>query len=211
MLAGHAPGPQGAAPATTPRPLAAGRSVAHIAPRTPHSRPTPPLMAQIVFEPLHDGVTPPMRATEHSAGYDLRAWFAHDTLTVRDGHQEVTRALEGQPGARTLTLQPHERVIIPLGFRATLPPGIEGQIRARSGIALKQGLIVPNAPGTIDPDYTGEWGVLLLNASTAAATIAHGDRVAQLVLARFESLPFCQGDVVQTTSRAGGFGSTDAR
>ena len=99
----------------------------------------------------------------------------------------------------------------PLGFRATLPAGFEAQIRARSGTALKLGLILANGPGTIDPDYTGEWGALVLNASSAAVRIAHGDRIAQLVIARFEVLPFVAGSVVQTTERAGGFGSTGTR
>lgn len=167
-------------------------------------------MTAIIFEALHAGVTPPVRATTHSAGYDLRAWFASDQLDVWQGETSRTTTLEGTADARVLRLAPSERAIIPLGFRATLPGGIEGQIRARSGIALKRGLIVPNAPGTIDPDYTGEWGVLVLNASTASVSITHGERIAQLVLARFESLDFRAGDVVRTTARAGGFGSTGA-
>jgi dUTP pyrophosphatase len=168
-------------------------------------------MLSIVFEPLHAGVHPPHRATEHSAGYDLRAWFATDQLDVWQGHSAAARTLGRNDAGRTLTLAPQERAIIPLGFRATLPTGIEGQIRARSGLALKQGLIVPNAPGTIDPDYTGEWGVLVLNASTADITITHGDRIAQLILTRFECMPFTVGTVTSTTTRAGGFGSTGAR
>ncbi len=167
-------------------------------------------MTSIIFEALHPGVEPPLRATAHSAGYDLRAWFAAEHLPVWLGDQVAPRALAGPDGARTLTLEPGERAIVPLGFRATLPAGIEGQIRARSGVALKRGLIVPNAPGTIDPDYTGEWGVLVLNASTAPVTVVHGERIAQLVLARFESLGFTAGTVVATTERAGGFGSTGA-
>jgi dUTP pyrophosphatase len=98
--------------------------------------------------------------------------------------------------------------VIPLGFRATVPVGVEAQIRARSGTALKLGLILANGPGTIDPDYVGEWGVLVLNASSEPITIRHGDRIAQLVLARFEVLDFIPGTVVQTTDRTGGFGST---
>jgi dUTP pyrophosphatase len=168
-------------------------------------------MQHITFQPLYEGVSPPLRATEHSAGYDLRAWFADETLAVWQGHTSAPRPLTGPSEARALTLAPRERAIVPLGFKATLPPGVEGQIRARSGLALKQGLIVPNAPGTIDPDYTGEWGVLVLNTSTADITITHGDRIAQLVLARFESLPFDAGTVTKTTTRAGGFGSTGAR
>lgn len=165
----------------------------------------------IVFERLHDAVEPPARATAASAGFDLRAWFAHDTLDVWTGSTRAPRALEDVAGARTLTLAPGDRAVIPLGFRATLPQGIEAQVRARSGTALKLGLVLANGPGTIDPDYTGEWGVLVLNASSTAVRIAHGDRIAQLVLARFEVLPFISGEVVQSTERAGGFGSTGTR
>jgi|694.fasta_scaffold28686_6 dUTP pyrophosphatase len=167
-------------------------------------------MHSIVFEALHLGVEPPTRATAHSAGYDLRAWFATDTITVWQGTATHQRALSGAALEWTLTLAPGERVIVPLGFRASLPEGIEGQIRARSGVALKRGLIVPNAPGTIDPDYTGEWGVLLLNAATTDVTIVHGERIAQLILARFETAAFAPGTVTATTERAGGFGSTGA-
>ncbi len=167
-------------------------------------------MNEILFEALHADVPPPARATAHSAGYDLRAWFARDHLDVWTGATVAPRSLSGSPGAYQLTLGPSERAVVPLGFRATLPPGIEGQIRARSGLALKKGLVVPNAPGTIDPDYTGEWGVLVMNASTEPFSITHGERIAQLVLARFVSLGFTAGTVVPTSERAGGFGSTGA-
>ncbi len=167
-------------------------------------------MHEIRFEALHADVLPPARATAHSAGYDLRAWFAQDRHDVWSGAEVEARPLDGAPGSYVLTLGPLERSVIPLGFRATLPPGVEGQIRARSGLALKKGLIVPNAPGTIDPDYTGEWGVLVLNASSTPLTISHGERIAQLILAHFVSLPFVAGPVVPTTERAGGFGSTGA-
>lgn len=110
-----------------------------------------------------------------------------------------------------LVLQSGERAVIPLGFRATLPRGCEAQVRARSGTVLKLGLVVANGPGTIDADYTGEWGVLVLNASSAPISVAHGERVAQVVFARFEVLDFAPGIVVQTTERAGGFGSTGTR
>lgn len=172
---------------------------------------TIPVTDHILFERLHDGVEPPVRATAASAGFDLRAWFASGAIDVWTGDRRAPRALEGGVAARTLTLAPGERTVIPLGFRATVPNGIEAQIRARSGTALKLGLILANGPGTIDPDYTGEWGVLVLNASSTPVRIAHGDRIAQLVLARFEVLPFVPGAVVQTTDRAGGFGSTGTR
>lgn len=165
----------------------------------------------IIFEPLHEGVVPPQRATAASAGYDLRAFFSRDAVDVWSGDRCAPRGLEGAASARTLVLAPSDRAVIPLGFRATVPAGIEAQVRARSGTALKLGLILPNGPGTIDPDYIGEWGVLVLNASTAPIRITHGDRIAQLILARFEVLAFEPGVVVQTTERSGGFGSTGTR
>jgi dUTP pyrophosphatase len=169
-------------------------------------------MTSILFEPLHEGVSPPVRATAASAGYDLRAWFAGSAIDVWNASNERTpRALKGESAKRTLVLAPRERAVIPLGFRATVPPGYEAQVRARSGTALKLGLILANGPGTIDPDYIGEWGVLVLNASGADVAIVHGDRIAQMVLARFEALPFESGTVVQTTERIGGFGSTGTR
>jgi dUTP pyrophosphatase len=169
---------------------------------------TPPV---IVFEALHAGVTPPARATAASAGYDLRAFFSSDSVDVWSGDARAPRALEGAAPTRSLVLAPSDRAVVPLGFRATVPPGVEAQVRARSGTALKLGLILPNGPGTIDPDYIGEWGVLVLNASTVPVRIAHGDRIAQLILARFEVLEFEPGVVVQTTQRVGGFGSTGTR
>jgi dUTP pyrophosphatase len=166
---------------------------------------------QILFEALHPGVIPPERATAASAGYDLKAWFAADTIDVWSGSARAPRALDISSETRALVLQPADRAVIPLGFRATTPLGIEAQVRARSGTALKLGLILANGPGTIDPDYTGEWGVLVLNASSEPVRIAHGDRIAQMVLARFEILPFTAGTVVTTTNRTGGFGSTGTR
>jgi dUTP pyrophosphatase len=169
-------------------------------------------MTAILFEPLHDGVAPPTRATAASAGYDLRAWFAADVVDVWSPTNERSpRQLRGTPAQRVLVLAPGERSVIPLGFRATVPQGYEAQIRARSGTALKLGLILANGPGTIDPDYIGEWGVLVLNASSTDVRIAHGDRIAQMVIARFETLPFEPGVVVRTTEREGGFGSTGTR
>jgi dUTP pyrophosphatase len=184
--------------------------------RCPYRPPFPPTSAahsmhDIIFEPLHADVAPPQRATASSAGYDLRAFFAAPTVDVWSGARSSSRELEGDAPHLTLVLAPGERAIVPLGFRATLPEGIEAQVRARSGTALKLGLILANGPGTIDPDYTGEWGVLVLNASSEPVRVAHGERIAQLVLARFEVLVFSLGTVVQTTERAGGFGSTGTR
>ena len=98
--------------------------------------------------------------------------------------------------------------LVPLGFRARLPAGIEAQIRPRSGAAFKKGLRIPNAPGTIDSDYPDEWMVILENGASGPVQIVHGERIAQVVLARYEVLAIREGAVGVSSSRTGGFGST---
>lgn len=111
--------------------------------------------------------------------------------------------------AAPVTLPPLGRALVPTGIAIALPAGYEAQIRPRSGLALKQGLTVLNAPGTIDADYRGEIGVILINLSDAPATVTRGDRVAQLVLARVERLCWNEVSELPTTARgSGGFGST---
>jgi dUTP pyrophosphatase len=100
--------------------------------------------------------------------------------------------------------------LIPLGFKARLPLGIEGQVRPRSGTSFKKGLQIPNAPGTIDSDFPDEWMVIVRNPLDQEIVIEHGERIAQLVLARYEVLPVEHGAVAATTTRVGGFGSTGA-
>ncbi|MBI3568796.1 MAG: dUTP diphosphatase [Gemmatimonadetes bacterium] len=162
-------------------------------------------MPDIVFESLHPDVSPPRRGTAGSAGYDLAACLTG--RTVRTWHEGVmterTAAADG-----TFTLAPGDKALIPLGFKAQLPPGIEAQIRPRSGTSVKTDLVIANAPGTVDPDYPDEWCVPVKNGGPAPLVIAHGDRIAQMVLARFETLGFTPGVVGQSTDRAGGFGST---
>ena len=128
----------------------------------------------------------PGRATPHAAGFDLRA------------------ALD-----EPLELAPGRRALVPTGISIEIPPGWEGQVRARSGLALKHGIALVNAPGTIDADYSGEIGVILVNLGDAAFTISRGDRIAQLVIA---SLAPCElelaAELAPTTRGEGGFGST---
>lgn len=166
----------------------------------------------ILFEPLHDDVQPPTRATANSAGYDLRA-FLMGSPTIR--LSLAGRQYEGTPqragDSAELELLPGERAIIPLGFRASLPPGYEAQIRPRSGTSFKTSLAIANAPGTIDPDYNGEWGVLVRNDGSQPIFIAHGERIAQMVISRYEVLEFEEGEVRRSTDRDGGFGSTGHR
>lgn len=133
----------------------------------------------------HNGDLPlPARATEGAAGYDVRS-------------------------AEDVTLAPGETRAVATGLVMELPAGIECQVRPRSGLALRQGVIVPNAPGTIDPDYRGEVRVLLRNLSEAPVRLSRGERVAQLVFARFET-PEVQEvrEVAETERGGGGFGST---
>ena len=109
-----------------------------------------------------------------------------------------------------VTLAPGERALVPTGLAVALPPGYEAQVRPRSGLAVREGVTVLNAPGTIDADYRGEIQVLLVNLGHATATIRRGDRVAQLVVAPVTTARWTEVDVLPETERgAGGFGSTD--
>ena len=111
-----------------------------------------------------------------------------------------------------ITLKPLERTIIKTGFFIELPIGIEAQVRPRSGLAAKKGITVLNAPGTIDADYRGEIGVILVNLSNENFTIENGERVAQLVIAKHERAAWQQVEVLGETERgAGGFGSTGVK
>jgi dUTP pyrophosphatase len=107
------------------------------------------------------------------------------------------------------TLPPGARALVPTGFSVAVPPGYELQIRARSGLALRHGLGLPNAPGTIDSDYRGELMVLLINLGTEPVTIRHGDRIAQAVLAPVIRCAWEEVPALDATVRGeGGFGST---
>ena len=128
----------------------------------------------------------PSFATVNSAGVDLRA-----------------------NSANPITLGPLERTIIGTGLKMALPEGFEAQVRPRSGLAAKHGLSVLNAPGTIDADYRGEIGVILVNLSNEPFTIQPGERIAQLVIAKYEQVRWNLQDTLDTTERgARGFGST---
>ncbi|MCQ2360050.1 MAG: dUTP diphosphatase [Paludibacteraceae bacterium] len=128
----------------------------------------------------------PAYATEQSAGMDLRA-----SLT------------------ESVTLKPMERRLIPTGLYIELPAGYEAQIRPRSGLALKKGITVLNTPGTIDADYRGEIGVILINLSTEPFVIENGERICQMVIARYESAELIEVEELSETERGeGGFGHT---
>ena len=141
--------------------------------------------------PHGEGLPLPAYATEGAAGMDLCAAVASE-----------------------IVLEPGERALIPTGFKMSIPFGYEGQIRARSGMALKRGLGVPNAPGTIDSDYRGEVMALLINWSQVPQTISRGERIAQLVVApviRAQVVELDGSETLEDTVRGeGGFGHTGA-
>lgn len=128
----------------------------------------------------------PQYATPYAAGMDLRANLKEP-----------------------VTLQPLERRLIPTGIRIELPEGYECQIRPRSGLALKSGITVLNTPGTIDADYRGEIGVILVNLSDKPFTVNHGERICQMVVARHASVEWQPSDNLAESNRGdGGFGHT---
>ena len=134
--------------------------------------------------PHFDGLTLPAYATEGAAGMDVLA-------------------------AEDVTLQPGARHAVATGLSVGIPPGFEIQVRPRSGLALKHGISVPNAPGTIDSDYRGELKVILINLGASAFEVRRGDRIAQLVLAPVVRASWLKVDELDETARGeGGFGST---
>jgi len=114
------------------------------------------------------------------------------------------------PGA--FTLNPGERRLVPTGLHIALPQGFEAQVRPRSGLAYKKGVTVLNAPGTIDADYRGDVGVILINHGDAPFEVTDGERVAQLVIARYETVSWREVEALSETDRGqGGFGSTGVK
>jgi dUTP diphosphatase len=162
----------------------------------------------IVIELLHADAVPPRRATQGSAGYDLFAYLTGRIVDCSDGHRRWTEAAHAAESPARIILPAHAMALIPLGFKARLPNGYEAQIRPRSGAAFKKGLGIPNAPGTVDSDFPEEWRVIVRNTTDAPIELAHGERIAQMVLHRYEVLRFTEGTVGVTTERLGGFGST---
>ena len=139
--------------------------------------------------PHGEGIELPSYATEHSAGLDLRA------------------AVE-----EPVVLKPMERAVIPTGFVFEIPEGYEGQVRPRSGLALRKGITVLNSPGTVDADYRGEVKVILINLGDEEVVIKRGDRIAQMIIAPVSRVQLVEVEEVSQTSRGeGGFGSTGIR
>lgn len=149
-------------------------------------------MSEIVVEvmrlPHGQGLALPAYQTEHAAGLDLVAAVADQA---------------------PLTLAPGGRALVPTGLAIALPAGFEGQVRPRSGLALKHGVTVLNSPGTIDADYRGEVSVILINHGETPFVIRRGERIAQLVIAPVEAARLIEKVALRETTRnTGGFGST---
>ena len=107
-----------------------------------------------------------------------------------------------------VTLEPGLACVVPTGLTVELPPFHEAQVRPRSGLALKHAITMPNAPGTIDPGYRGEIRVILLNLGREPYTVHAGDRIAQMIVARYETVEWVEGDLADSRRGAGGFGSS---
>lgn len=134
---------------------------------------------------LEEGTTLPFYATTGSAGMDVRA-------NIKE----------------PITLKPLERKLISTGIKMAIPEGYEVQVRPRSGLALKHGITVLNSPGTIDSDYRGDVGIILINLSSENYIIQPQERIAQLVLNKVAQMSLQKVTSLETTNRAGGFGST---
>ncbi len=147
------------------------------------------LKVRIKRLPHAEGIELPSYATDHSAGLDLRA--------AVDSH---------------IVLKPLERSLVPTGFIFEIPEGYEGQVRPRSGLAVKRGITVLNSPGTIDADYRGEVKVILINLGQEDVVIERGERIAQLIIAPVSRVDLVEVEEVSATQRGeGGFGSTGVK
>lgn len=152
---------------------------------------TAPLSIDLVWLPHGEGLAVPAQQTAGAAGMDM-------TAAIAEGAE--------------LVLQPGHRALVPCGFAMALPLGYEAQVRPRSGLAVKFGITVLNAPGTIDADYRGEVMVPLINLGQDAFTVRRGDRIAQMVIAPVTAAQFLVKDVLDATERgSNGFGSTGHR
>ena len=143
-------------------------------------------MIEVKVKKLHPNAIVPRYMTEHAAGMDL--------CTVAD---------------EPIVLEPGERTLLPTGLAMEIPPGYEGQVRPRSGLALKKGITLVNSPGTIDADYRGEIGIIIINHGNEAVEIMPGDRVAQLIVAPVTRAALIEVEGLNDTGRnSGGFGHT---
>jgi len=147
------------------------------------------VVALVQVDPEGEGLELPAYATAGAAGMDLRAAVDHE-----------------------MTIEPGQRALVPTGIRIAVPPGFEAQVRPRSGLALKHGVTIPNAPGTIDADYRGPLGVIMANLGDEPFVIRRGDRIAQLVIAPVARAELEVVDKLPDSTRGnGGFGHTGVR
>lgn len=160
---------------------------------------------EVVYELLFDDAKKPEYQTDDAVGGDLYAYVKDRTISMRGPEGEVEEVVNGP---YKLIIQPGWTALIPLGFKATLPMHLQGELRLRSSVGFKHGLFMPNSPGTVDPKYPGEWLVTVSNYRNVATTIGHLERFAQVVLMPFVRKPWVPGKVRITTNRVGGVGST---
>lgn len=145
-----------------------------------------PSSETVLFEKIHPDALLPARMSEHAAGFDLMARLDE-----------------------SICLSPGERVLVGTGLKMAIPSGMEAQVRPRSGLALKHGISVLNSPGTIDSDYRGEIGIILINHGTKSFEITSGMRVAQVVFSKLCPVFIQEADDLEKSERgSGGFGST---
>ena len=146
-------------------------------------------MIEVKVKKLHPKAVVPLYMTEHAAGMDLCA-------------------VVDEP----FVLSPGERALLPTGLAMEIPPGYEGQVRPRSGLALRKGIALVNSPGTIDADYRGEIGVIIINHGNEPVEIMPGDRIAQMIIAPVTRAILVEVDDLNDTGRnSGGFGHTGLR
>lgn len=152
----------------------------------------------------------PKYATEGSSCVDLYANLTPEILDNLKAYGDVTRYKNPFDDEKSwVVINPGSRVLIPTGIHIQLPEGYEAQVRPRSGLALKYGITVLNTPGTIDSDYTGEIGVILMNSGTEPFSVGDGDRIAQMALVRYDKFEFEEVETLDETERGnGGFGHT---
>ncbi|MBU8921617.1 MAG: dUTP diphosphatase [Bacteroidales bacterium] len=144
------------------------------------------MKVSIRYLPHHEGLPPLGRMTDGSSGYDIRAACDEDMI-----------------------IEPGETMLVPSGIELSIPPGYEGQVRPRSGLALKKSVGVLNSPGTIDSDYRGELGVILTNFSKEIFPVSRGDRIAQIVFVELPRVELVEMESLDVTDRGdGGYGST---
>ena len=150
---------------------------------------------------MTSAITVEVQCLPHTEGLPLPAY--------QSAHAAGLDLLAAVPESQPLTMQPGQRALVPTGLMIAVPPGHEAQVRPRSGLAFKHGVTVLNSPGTVDADYRGEVGVIVINHGHAAFTIERGMRIAQMVIAAYTRAHFEEVAALPETARGtGGFGST---